>query len=176
MTSEPPSLPSSWLTEGTRKWIEVRTAFAGSDFKDVSALATKLTAKADPVSAFLASKLSDSTLQTLTRFQEGGASVTAARVALMQDLNSLILKTNIYAPDRFSGCYLAGPNQATARARRPAAQHAPAQPVAARRRLSTGTGLPGRRFRREQPVRRHAGVGRLLLLPSGPGQRRGPVA
>jgi fucose permease len=106
MTSEPPSLPSAWLTESTSKWIEVRTAFAGSDFKDVKGLAAKLTAKADPVSAFLAANLSGSTLQTLTRFQEGGASVTAARVALMQDLNSLILKTNIYAPDRFSGITL----------------------------------------------------------------------
>src|SRR5207249_1849281 len=33
----------------------------------------------------------------------GGASVTAARVALMQDLNSLILKQSIYSPERFSG-------------------------------------------------------------------------
>jgi fucose permease len=106
MTSEPPSLPSSWLTESTRKWIEVRTAFAGSDFKDVSALASKLTAKADPVSAFLAANLSDSTLQTLARFKEVGAGVTAARVALAQDLNSLILKTNIYTPERFSGVTL----------------------------------------------------------------------
>ena len=106
MTSEPPSLPSSWSTESTRKWIEVRTAFAGSDFKDVSALVAKLTAKADPLSAFLASNLSDSTLQTLTRFKEVGAGVTAARVALAQDLNSLILKTNIYTPERFSGVTL----------------------------------------------------------------------
>jgi fucose permease len=106
MTSEPPSLPSSWSTESTRKWIEVRTAFAGSDFKDVSALAAKLTAKADPVSAFLASNLSSSTLQTLARFKEVGAGVTAARVALTQDLNSLILKTNIYTPERFSGVTL----------------------------------------------------------------------
>jgi fucose permease len=106
MTSEPPSLPSSWLKESTSKWIEVRTAFAGSDFKNVSALAAKLTAKADPLSTFLASNLSSSTLQTLTRLNEGGANVTAARVALMQDLNSLILKTNIYTPERFSGVTL----------------------------------------------------------------------
>ena len=59
MTSEPPSLPASWLKERTSKWVEVRTAFAGSDFKDVSALAAKLTAKADPVSAFLAANLSE---------------------------------------------------------------------------------------------------------------------
>src|SRR5512136_2325457 len=106
VTSEPPSLPSSWFKEGTSKWIEVRTAFAGSDFKDVSALAAKLTAKADPVSAFLAAGLSDSTLQTLARYKEGGASSAAARVAMMQDLNSLILKTNIYAEERFSGVTL----------------------------------------------------------------------
>jgi len=106
MTSEPPSLPSSWLKESTSKWIEVRTAFAGSDFKDVSALAARLTAKADPVSAFVAGNLSDATLQTLTRYEEGGASTTAARVAIMQDLNSLILKTNIYTPERFSGVAL----------------------------------------------------------------------
>lgn len=103
MTSEPPSLPSSWLTESTRKWIEVRTAFAGSDFKDVSALAGKLNAAADPLSAFLATNLSSSTVQTLARYKESGASVTAARVALMQDLNSLILKQSVYSPERFSG-------------------------------------------------------------------------
>jgi hypothetical protein len=106
MTSEPPSLPASWANEGASKWIEPRTAFAGSDFKDVPGLAAKLTAKADPVSAFLASNLSSSTLDTLARLREGGASMTEARVALMQDLNSLILKTNIYAPERFSAITL----------------------------------------------------------------------
>ncbi len=105
VTSEPPTLPASWMKEGS-KWIEVRTAFAGTDFKDVSALATKLTAKADPLSAFLAANLSDSTLQTLARYQEGAASSTAARVTIMQDLNSLLLKTNIYAPERFAGVTL----------------------------------------------------------------------
>ena len=106
MTSEPPSLPSSWLTERTSKWIEVRTAFTSTDFKDVPALAAKLTAKADPVSAFLASNLSDSTRLALTRLKEAGGGATAVRVALAQDLNSLVLKTNIYMPDRFSGVTL----------------------------------------------------------------------
>ncbi len=106
VTSEPPSLPSSWAKGSIGKWVEVRTAFAGSDFKDVKGLVEKLTSKADPFSAFLASNLSDSTLQTLVLFREGNASVTAARVALMQDLNSLILKTNFYAPDRLRGITL----------------------------------------------------------------------
>jgi IMP dehydrogenase/GMP reductase len=34
---------------------------------------------------------------------EGGASITAARVALMQDLNSLILKQSVYTQERFRG-------------------------------------------------------------------------
>ena len=105
MVAETPSLPSSWMKEG-RKWIEAKTAFASSDFEDVPALAKKLTAKSDPVSAFLATNLSSSTLQTLTRLNEGGASVTAARVALIQDLNGLILKQSIYSPERFSGIAL----------------------------------------------------------------------
>ena len=106
MTSEPPSLPASWLKESTGKWVEVRTAFAGADFKDVPTLAAKLTAQADPVSAFLTANLSEATRQTLGRFQEGGVSTTTARVAIMQDLNSLILKTNIYTPERFAGVAL----------------------------------------------------------------------
>jgi fucose permease len=102
VTSEPPTLPSSWMQEGS-KWIEVRTAFANTDFKDVPALARKLTSAADPVSAFLAANLSDSTRQTLARLNKGDASVTVGRVALTQDLNSLIVKQSVYDPQRFSG-------------------------------------------------------------------------
>jgi fucose permease len=109
MTSEPPSLPASWLTERNSKWVEVRTAFSGSDFKDVSALAAKLDAKADPLSAFLATKLSASTVQNLAHLKDGTASESTARVALMQDLNSLILKTNLYSPELFSAVTLQAP-------------------------------------------------------------------
>ena len=105
MTSEPPTLPSSWLKEGS-KWIEFRTPFANPDFKNVPALAKRLTAPADPVSKFLATNLSDSTRQTLARLNEGNGSATAARVALTQDLNSLIGKGSIYDPQRFSGISL----------------------------------------------------------------------
>lgn len=105
MTSEPPTLPASWLKEGS-KWIEVRTAFTGADFKDVPAFARKLTSAADPVSAYLADNLSSATRQTLTRLNEGGASVTAARIALAQDLNSLIAKESVYDAKRFSGITL----------------------------------------------------------------------
>jgi fucose permease len=105
MTSEPPTLPASWMKEGS-KWIEVRTAFASTDFKDVPGLARKLTSAADPVSELLAKNLSDTTRQTLKRLNEGGATVTAARIALAQDLNSLIVKQSIYDPQRFNAVTL----------------------------------------------------------------------
>lgn len=110
MTSEPPSLPASWMKEGS-KWVEVRTAFAGSDFHDVSSLAAKLTAPGDPLSAFLSTNMSSSTLQILTHFKDGSASETAARVAVMQDLNSLILKQSVYSPERFAGINLQEPTK-----------------------------------------------------------------
>ncbi|MGD0261960.1 MAG: MFS transporter [Verrucomicrobiota bacterium] len=106
ITFEPPSLPSSWMTSGIGKWIEVRTSFTGSDFKDVSSLAAKLRDKAYPLSAYLASNLSDATLQTLAYYKQGLASDAAARTAISQDLTSLILKTNIYSPERFAGVTL----------------------------------------------------------------------
>jgi fucose permease len=106
ITSEPPTLPSTWLKGGASNWIEVRTTLAGSDFKDISSLATKLHDKADPLSAYLASNLSETTLQTLVHYKQGLSSDSSARVAIMQDLNSLILKTNIYSPERFAGITL----------------------------------------------------------------------
>jgi fucose permease len=105
MVSETPSLPASWMKEG-RSWIEVRTTFASEDFKDVPALAKKLTAKADPVSAFLGTNLSGSTLQVMTTLNEGRGNVTAARVALAQDLNNVVLKQSVYSADRFNGIQL----------------------------------------------------------------------
>jgi fucose permease len=105
MVSETPSLPASWMKEG-RKWVEARTAFVATDFKDVPALAGKLTEPADPVSSFVATNLSSSTLQTLTRLKKGEASAAAARIALAQDLNTLILKQSVYSPERFGGVKL----------------------------------------------------------------------
>jgi fucose permease len=105
VTWEPPSLPSAWMKEGS-KWVEFRTTFASTDFKDVPALARKLTAPTDPVSEFLATNLSDPTRQALTRLNDGNGSVTAARVAVTQDLNSLIVKQRVYHPRRFSGIAL----------------------------------------------------------------------
>lgn len=111
MTSEPPSLPASWLQKDHGGWVsrqlskcvELRTAFVGSDFKDMSSLATKLTAQVtDPLSAFLATKLSESTRQTLADFKNGTVGETAARVAVMQDLNTLVHEESLYSPERLS--------------------------------------------------------------------------
>lgn len=105
MVSETPSLPASWMKEGS-KWIEVRTTFATEDFKDVPALGRKLTAKADPLSTFLATNLSPSTVSALTGLNEGKGNITAARVALAQDLNNVVLKQSIHSPERFAGITL----------------------------------------------------------------------
>lgn len=105
MVSETPSLPASWMKEGS-KWMEFRTTFANSDFKDVAGLAKKLTAPADPVSTFLAEKLSSSTVSTLNGLAEGKATITAARIALAQDLNGAISKESFYTAERFKGVAL----------------------------------------------------------------------
>jgi len=106
MTSEPPSLPSSWLTSNRSSWVEVRTTLARTDFTDVPSLAARLATPADPLSAFLAAKLSDSTRQTLIQYQNGTASENAARVAISKELNGMVHKERLWSPERFSGVAL----------------------------------------------------------------------
>jgi hypothetical protein len=45
-------------------------------------------------------------VQTLARLNEGQASLTAARIALAQDLTSVVLKQGVYNPERFAGVTL----------------------------------------------------------------------
>ena len=54
----------------------------------------------------MATNLSPATARTLSQFQEGTATATAFRVALTQDLNSLVLKQKLYTPERFAGIAL----------------------------------------------------------------------
>ena len=105
VTSEPPTLPASWL-KADSKWVETRTGFAGTDFKAMPDLAARLITPSDPLSAYLAESLSSSTRETLAQYKEGAAGETAARVAVMQDLNSLILKQSVWKPERFDGVAL----------------------------------------------------------------------
>jgi len=60
----------------------------------------------DPVSTYLSTNLSSATAQTLTLHKQGAAGETAVRVALMQDLNSLVLKQSFHSPERFAGITL----------------------------------------------------------------------
>ncbi len=103
MTSEPPTLPPSWRGS---KWVEVRTAMANADFKDVSGLAARLREPADSVSVYLSTNLSTKTALTLKEHKAGTVSETAVRVALMQDLNSVALKESFYSAERFAGVAL----------------------------------------------------------------------
>jgi fucose permease len=116
MTSEPPSLPASWLTESTSRWIEVRTAFTRSDIKDLPAFAEKLKQKPDAVSAFLSGELSSNavTARLLTDYQGAASDPEPLARALARDLNQIVkqdpkkveAKRLLYDDQRFSGISL----------------------------------------------------------------------
>ena len=114
MISEPPSLPDSWLNADKSSWVykvtgkpvEVRTTFARTDFKDVPSLAQKLSEPTDPMSVFLASKLSESTKETLKQFKAGSVSENAARVAIGKELYSIVRGQSVWDEQRFSGVEL----------------------------------------------------------------------
>ncbi|MCO5051904.1 MAG: MFS transporter [Verrucomicrobiae bacterium] len=111
LVSEPPALPNSWLTERTQNWFEVKTAFSANDFKDLPSLAHRLSDKSDALSAFLTANLSPATTEALNEFQSGTTGAAALRVALTQDLNSLVLKEQLYTPERFAGVTLSDPTR-----------------------------------------------------------------
>ena len=161
MTSEPPSLPASWLKAGQSTWVscrKLRTTFAGSDFKDVPSLAAKLSAPADPLSAFLASKLSDSTQETLAQYKTGAASETAARVAIDAGPEQpRSAKQEPLQPGTIQRSRAAGQDETTAGAGRQEPKRAAAQPAVAGRCVSEGTDLSRRRRGRHQPVRGQSG-------------------
>ena len=106
MTSEPPGLPHAWLTRNTEQWLELRTTLYGSEFGNLSALATRLHDRPDPVSDFIDAHLSPTTIEALNRYRDGSLGAPAFRVALAQDLNSLVSRQTIYSPARFRGIRL----------------------------------------------------------------------
>ena len=173
MTAEPPSLPSVVADAGAPA--------IGSRSGPPSPARTSRTSRPwrrswtpKPIPCPPSSPPSSlrSTLQHLAQLKEGTASETTARVAMMQDLNSLILKTNIYSPDRFSGITLQEPTKQLL------AQDAKTRNEPRLNRLlladayPEGTRLPGRIRGIYQPVCRDAGIVWFLLLPAGPGLRR----
>lgn len=111
----PASLGQSFLSE--RSWIEHRVALADADFSDVSAVAQRLKAKADPVAAFLTGQLSAKTQGLLDGFD--GTASPALRTALLQDLNGVLRqelnkadkKPALYDAQRFAGVTLSPATQ-----------------------------------------------------------------
>jgi fucose permease len=95
-----PSLSASWNESflKSRNWIEYRTIIAGSDIADLSALAARLKAKPDAVSAFISENLSASTASLLATYSEGTTDAKLLRAALLQDLN-LILRQELNKKD-----------------------------------------------------------------------------
>jgi len=106
MTEEMPAIPASWQAERTKNWIEVRTKLLKDDLQNLPALVGKLTQKADPVSAFLAGNLADSTKKMLAEYDGSEAGSTHLRVTLAQDLNGIVHKQFLYDRERFRGVSL----------------------------------------------------------------------
>ncbi len=92
MTSQVPNIPSSWRTQSTNEWIETNTTIAKGDIKDLPKFVDSLKQKSDPISAFIASKLSEDSQKAITSLgsKDGYDDYTVARVALAQDLNSIV--------------------------------------------------------------------------------------
>jgi hypothetical protein len=83
--------------------------FSGDDFSEISALAQKLQIKADQVSKFLWEKFKKKTQNTLT---VKNPVAEDQRLALVQELNDVILGTSIYDEQRFVGVSLRGETSA----------------------------------------------------------------
>jgi fucose permease len=101
-----PPIPATWWTQTTTNWIEVGTSYSVGDFKDLPAFANALKAKADPVSALVATNLSDATVQALTNYQGAASDSKALSVALVQDLNAIVKGEPIYDQQRFAAVQL----------------------------------------------------------------------
>ena len=90
MTSEvpaiAPSVKSGWLSE----MVETKTTVTKGDITNLAGFAAKLKAKADPVSAFLAGKLSNATEAELAKFDAGSGSPRALLAQLVKDLNGVV--------------------------------------------------------------------------------------
>ena len=114
MTSEAPPLPDSWNCQFTKGWVEVNTAFAPGDIKDLAALAERLKQKPDAVSSFLSGQLSAATVTALNDYRQDAANSRPLQAALIQDLNRIVKqdaksaekKQSLYDLQRFQGIAL----------------------------------------------------------------------
>jgi hypothetical protein len=103
-----PGFIKNWLSG----WIETRTVLGAEDVKDFPSLAAKLKQKADPVSSYLSSKLSEDSAQALVAYKDSSsADLRSLQSAVLQDLNSIIKKQSIFDEKRFEGVHLAEPTR-----------------------------------------------------------------
>jgi fucose permease len=119
MTSEP-TIPASWFNETTKKrdWIEINTAFAKDDIKNLPAFAEQLKQKSDPVSVFVYSQLSADTVRALAEYK-GESDSKSLRCTLAEDLKKIVrqdprkVKADeiLCVPQRFNGISLSEKTQ-----------------------------------------------------------------
>ena len=83
---------------------ELNSKLGEDDVKDAPALAKRLTDKSDPVSAFLAEKLSKRALRAIDAYKQDASPKNLAflQFALSKDLNKVIGNTELYTAERFA--------------------------------------------------------------------------
>ena len=86
----PATLLAGTVATNLTRW-NVAPPFSGSDIRNLAGFAAKLTAAADPVSAYLKSRLSPTTLAALAAYNPGtGAGATALQAGLVTDLGVIL--------------------------------------------------------------------------------------
>ena len=127
-----PTLPASCENGALARWgwVEHRTAIAPGNLADLPALAERLNAKADPVSAFINSQLSVKTTALMAEYKTiadktplSKALVEDLNVIMRQELNKKAGKPSFYDAARFTGVTLS-PTTAQLVAQNPENDHA----------------------------------------------------
>jgi hypothetical protein len=90
-------------------WIQIEnsaTSVSTGGITDASALVAKLSTSADPVSAYLRSRLQESLRSDLAGYSATSASAKTVVAALVKDLNSIMSGPSLYDAARFQGVAL----------------------------------------------------------------------
>jgi hypothetical protein len=77
------------------------SSFTVNDIKDLAQFAWRLMLSRDPVSAYLKSMLSNTTLEVLSNYEDSCSDPSAIETALVKDLNNIISGESIYEKKRF---------------------------------------------------------------------------
>lgn len=85
-------------------WVQAPayvSSFAGDDLADLPALAKKLSAKSDPVSAFISNGLDDTLRQDLASFSADSTNARTLTSGLAKALNRIVSTGSVDDPERF---------------------------------------------------------------------------